>query len=323
MRLLFWVNDPREVLPSQTTSMLITTAIERGHEVWVCGVAHLSLDGRGRITARAHQVQTWPGELPPAQTLDVLTCEAVLIRTNPARDAERAAAHETALIFGEALEARGVVVLNRPAGIRTTRSKLFLATLPQRLRPRSTVSGDPAELLEVVTSSEEPCVAKPLLGTRGSDVFKLSKDDPNLKVILASLCAEGPALLQDFAPGAEQGDLRLLVLEGEPLQIEGDYACVQRVPGQRDWRSNIHCGGTPTQGAPTPEQLAAARELGQILLDQGVFLAGLDLIGPLAIELNVFSTGGLRDANRFFGRDFTVPILAALERRVATPSSNA
>ena len=320
MRLLFWVNDPSEVLPSQTTSMLITTAVARGHEVWVCGVAALALDGRGRITARAHRVQVWPGELGPPQVLDLLTCEAVLIRTNPARDAERAAAHETALIFGEALKARGLVVLNDPAGIRTTRSKLFLATLPQRLRPGSTVSGDPDVLIEAITASEAPCVAKPLLGTRGSDVFKLTADDPNLKAIVSSLCAAGPALLQDFAPGAEQGDLRLLVLEGEPLQIEGDYACVQRVPGQRDWRSNIHCGGTPTQGAPTPAQLEAARELGQILLERGVFLAGLDLIGPLAIELNVFSTGGLRDANRFFGRDFTVPIIAAVERRVSTPS---
>lgn len=321
MRLLFWVNDPREVVPSQTTSMLITTAIARGHEVWVCGVANLALDARGRITARAHRPDSWPGELGATEVLDVLTCEAVLIRTNPARDSERAAAHETALIFGEALQARGVVVLNDPAGIRTTRSKLFLATLPQRLRPRSRVSGDPAELIAEITASEEPCVAKPLLGTRGSDVFKLSADDPNLKAIVSSLCAQGPALLQDFAPGAEQGDLRLLVLEGEPLEINGDYACVQRVPGSRDWRSNIHCGGTPTQGTPTPEQLTAARELGQILLARGVFLAGLDLIGPLAIELNVFSTGGLRDANRFYGVDFTVPILAAVEKRVAAPTS--
>lgn len=322
MRLLFWVNDPREVKASQTTSMLISTAVRRGHEVWVCGVATLGLDGRGRIMAHAHPAAPWvPGEVTPAQLLDLLTCDAVMIRTNPARDATQAAAHETALIFGEALQERGVLVVNDPAGIRKTRSKLFLATLPARLRPRARVSSDPEVLLAAVVEGDAPCVAKPLLGTRGSDVFKLSPNDPNLKAILSSLCAQGPALLQDFAPGAEQGDLRLLVLEGEPLQIEGDYACVQRVPGKHDWRSNIHCGGTPTQNAPSPAQLTAARELGQILLARGVFLAGLDLIGSLAIELNVFSTGGLRDANRFFGRDFTVPILASLERRVSTPRS--
>jgi len=322
MRLLFWVNEPTEVKASQTTSMMISTAADLGHEVWVCGVSDLSLDGRGRIMGQARPANPWvPGDLAPSQSLDLLTCDAVMIRTNPARDAARAAMHETALVLGEALQARGVLVVNDPAGIRATRSKLFLATLPARLRPRARVSSDPDTLLAAVVEGGAPCVAKPLLGTRGSDVFKLTPDDPNLKAILSSLCAQGPALLQDFAPGAERGDLRLLVLEGEPLQIDGDYACVQRVPGERDWRSNIHCGGTPTQHEPSSAQLESARELGQILLAKGIFLAGLDLIGPLAIELNVFSTGGLRDANRFFGRDFTVPILAALERRVSTPGS--
>ncbi len=46
--------------------------------------------------------------------------------------------------------------------------------------------------------------------------------------------------------------------------------------------------------------------------DSGIQLAGIDLIGNKVIEFNVFSTGGLYDANQFAGLDFADLIVRAL-----------
>ena len=64
MRLVFWVNDVREVAAKQTTAMLIGSAAARGHEVTLCSVRDLSLD-RSRVVARGARVSA-PGDPAPS-----------------------------------------------------------------------------------------------------------------------------------------------------------------------------------------------------------------------------------------------------------------
>ncbi|MEZ6183876.1 MAG: hypothetical protein R3F62_02575 [Planctomycetota bacterium] len=322
MRIAFWVNDAHEVKTSQTTSMLILAAKGRGHEVWVVGIEDLGVDGRGRVVARAGKPlgarEDGRLEVGAPEALDLLTCDAVLIRTNPGRGG-RADMHSAALGLAELLEARNVRVLNHPAGLRKAASKLFLAGLPAHLRPRTAIGSRIDFLREFVEEADGPCVVKPLVGTRGQGVFKVSAHDPNLQAVLATLTESGPAMVQDYLPEAAAGDMRLIVLEGEPLAVGGRYAAVRRVPAKNDWRSNIHLGGHAIPAEPTPEQLAAGREMAQHLLGEGIVLAGLDLIGNRAVEINVFSTGGFRDANAHAELDYCQPVLDAFERRIQSP----
>jgi glutathione synthase len=325
MRLAFWINDLAELEAKQTTAMLMGTAVRRDHEVFVVAVADLQLRGAGSVTARARRVGSEVDAAAlrelraqePAD-LDHATLNGVLIRTNPGRAGAQGDWHDEVLGLAEILQGQGVVVLNDPGGLRRAKSKLFLAGLDTPHRPETLVARDEGALLAFLAEAARPCVAKPLIGTRGQGVFRLTREDPNARAILTMLCASGPVLVQHFAPGAEGGDLRLLVLEGEPLVHEGRVACVQRVPPAHEWRSNIHLGGQPEPGEPTPAQLSAAKDLGQRLLAEGIVFAGLDMIGDQAVELNVYSTGGLRDANRFSGLDFTHPVLAACEARIST-----
>ena len=55
----------------------------------------------------------------------------------------------------------------------------------------------------------------------------------------------------------------------------------------------------------------------------GLWLVGMDLIGEAIVELNVFSTGGLRDAEANTGADFSGRIVEALEQRVAARRAQA
>ena len=92
---------------------------------------------------------------------------------------------------------------------------------------------------------------------------------------------------------------------------------MRRVPPGDDFRSNVAVGGQPAQGDLTPGQRRSALAIGEQLVRDGIFLAGLDLIGDVAVEINVFSTGGLGDAGAFEGVDFIGPILDGIEERLA------
>ncbi|HZJ03412.1 MAG TPA: glutathione synthase, partial [Thermoleophilia bacterium] len=71
------------------------------------------------------------------------------------------------------------------------------------------------------------------------------ESDPNLKQIVAAILQDGYVTAQEFVPGADKGDLRLFLLDGELLQVDGTYAAFKRVPRGNDVRANISTGGKP------------------------------------------------------------------------------
>ena len=48
-----------------------------------------------------------------------------------------------------------------------------------------------------------------------------------------------------------------------------------------------------------------------------MFLVGVDIVGDKILEVNVFSPGNLESCSQLAGVDFSVPILEAIERKVA------
>lgn len=326
MRIGVMINSDLDLKARQTTAMLLHAILRRGNEGWVFGVADMMLVRGGAIRAVARRLPdapdvpsmlaAMPGSAP--QNIDVGELDAVMIRTSPGRDQGRAWAHETALGLLRLAAERNVVVLNSPDGLRRASSKLYLSSLPPEVRPDTVVSRDPAVLKAYVTSREGPTVLKPLLGTRGTDVFLLQPDDKsNINQIIDVLTRDGYAMAQAFVPEAVEGDTRVVMLAGEPLVVEEHAAAIRRVPGGGDFRSNVHVGGTATQGVLSEAARRVAVAIGPRLRRDGLFLVGMDLIGDKLIELNVFSPGGLFDAERFAGVSFTDRIIAAVEKRVA------
>ncbi|MCB9177780.1 MAG: hypothetical protein H6648_11550 [Caldilineae bacterium] len=213
---------------------------------------------------------------------------------------------------------------NAPAGLSRAASKLYLARLPAATRPRTLVASEAAALRGFVAEAPGPAVLKPLSGTRGAGVFRVTPEEPNLGAILESLLAAGPVMAQDWVPGAEAGDTRVLLLDGRPLELGGQLAAIRRVPAAGDFRSNLHAGGRAEPAALDAAARATLAAIGPGLVADGLRLVGVDLIGDQVIELNVFSTGGLRDAERFSGQDFSDRVVRALSQAppaAAPPSS--
>jgi glutathione synthase len=323
MKLLFVVNSIPDVVPTMTTAMLIRGAAERGDEVFVCGVdqLELSVDGRLRALAAKAPRSASPAELctalraAPVEAVDVEDCGAWLLRTNPARDT--AGAHGPALNLARAARERGVVVLNDPDGLVRAQSKLYLAErVPARFRPQTLVSRDAGRLAAFVKDSGGRCVLKPLSGTRGNDVFFVDERGDNLKQIISVVARSGYAMAQTFVPAAVDGDTRVVLLEGQILERGGHPAAIKRVPGKGDFRSNLHTGGKAEPAVITEGMRACVEAIGPSLVEDGLFLVGVDFVGDQVLEINVFATGGFRDAERFSGLDLIGDVLAAVERRV-------
>ena len=82
-------------------------------------------------------------------------------------------------------------------------------------------------------------------------------------------------------------------------------------------RSNIHAGGKLRQAEITDQHLQLAEIVRPKLVQDGMFLVGLDIVGDKLMEINVFSPGGLGSAQNFEKVNFSNAVLDALENKVA------
>ena len=325
MRVCFIVNDRRKPSIEQTTTLLISAALRRGHQVLVCGVGDLTCTDDGRLFAhgskpsesdRAALVRQLASSEPSRHALD--EHELVVIRTNPGRDESRRSQHLAVLRMLEGLEKRGARVINSPRGLSRALTKLSLLDLPANLRPRTMVTRDAAAIEALLDEESARVVIKPLEGSRGRDVFILEQAESraNVKQIIDVVLRQGYAMVQTFVPGAERGDVRVNVVCGEIVELDGRAAVVARVPGKHDFRSNLHAGGTAQAVAVTAAMREAVALIAPHLEREGLDHVGVDFVGGRILELNVFSPGGIYPSEQLYSRDFSGAIIEAFERRV-------
>jgi glutathione synthase len=81
-------------------------------------------------------------------------------------------------------------------------------------------------------------------------------------------------------------------------------------------RSNIHAGGKLAPAEIGESALRVAEIVRPKLVQDGMFLVGLDIVGEKLMEINVFSPGGLGSAQKFTKINFSRYVLGALERKV-------
>jgi glutathione synthase len=141
-------------------------------------------------------------------------------------------------------------------------------------------------------------------------------DLPNLNQMIDAVSRDGFVIAQQYLPAAEAGDMRLFMMNGRPLQVKGKYAAFRRVRRGGDMRSNIHAGGTLAAAQVDDAALRIAEIVRPKLVQDGMFLVGLDIVGDKLMEINVFSPGGLGSAQKFTGINFSKYVLGALERKV-------
>ena len=106
-------------------------------------------------------------------------------------------------------------------------------------------------------------------------------------------------------------------MNGEPLRHKGRYAAFRRVRSGGDMRSNLHAGGTLAKATLTDDDFRLAEIVRPKLVQDGMFLVGIDIVGDKLMEINVFSPGGLGSAQKLEGVNFNDAVVDSLERKVS------
>ena len=143
-----------------------------------------------------------------------------------------------------------------------------------------------------------------------------AKEAPNLNQMIEALSRDGYIVVQEYLAAAKDGDTRLFVVNGQPLERDGQYAAFRRVNESADMRSNMHAGGEAHAAKVTDEMLHLVEVVRPKLIQDGMFLVGLDIVGDKLMEVNVFSPGGLGSSEHLYQVDFTQPVIEALERKI-------
>lgn len=330
MKVAFFVNDVATEEAEYTTTRLAMATAKLEHEVWYVAVGDVGYHTDETMHAKGHRaVHVQGDELEPflSRAKEEERCagvvlddfDAVWLRNDTMEDMQdRPWAANVGVVFGQMLAARGVTVVNDPTGLSRAGSKLYLQEFPAEIRPRCIVTRNAEEIREFVAETGHT-VVKPLYGAKGKNVFMIDgKDDPNLAQMVEAVLLEGYAIAQEFVTGGEEGDLRLFLLDGELMHVNGAYAAVRRVPQGNDLRANISAGAKPEEANIGESELAVVRALKDRLVADGMFFVGIDLIGDKVVEINAESPGGLQSVEHFTGVDFGITVSEALERRAGS-----
>jgi len=330
MRIAFAVNDVQTEKPGYTTTRLALAAANRGHETWLMGMGDFVYEEDELVYASARaapktKYKTTEAYLSGLQGLgarqehiDVTDLDVLMLRNDPATDrGARSWAQSAGINFGRMAMQHGVIVVNDPNGLAKALNKSYFQLFPPEVRPATVISRRSTEIRSFIESRGGTAVLKPLAGSGGEGVFLVTRDMlSNLNQMVESISRDGYVVAQEYLEAAEEGDTRMFLMNGVPLRYKGRYAAFRRLRSGEDMRSNLHAGGRIAPAEITDMHLRIAEIVRPKLVQDGMFLVGLDIVGDKLMEINVFSPGGLGSARNFEKVNFATAVVIALERKV-------
>ena len=329
MRIRIVVNDVDTEVDRAATTVIATAACRREHEVYTAGVGELEYYADGRVGATARRgpgadvesqqayLDAVQGPDAPREQVSSRELDVIWLRHNPGEEAiSDARVEEAGIQFGQLALEHGVIVLNHPYSLSWATTKMYFQQFPEAVRPPTIITRSYERVAEFHAEHGPKVVVKPLMGYGGTDVFLVGEDADNLRQIVESIARKGYVIAQGFIPGAEAGDTRFFMVNGKPLVVDGKYAAVRRLAGEDDFRSNMSAGGRPAPAEIDDGILRLARIVGPKLVKDGIFFAGLDIVGDRLVEINTISAGGLNIAGKLQEVDFGGAVIEAVERKV-------
>jgi len=307
MNVCFLMYPWEKIDPQNDTSLaLIKECSKRGHGVALCTPANLTI--RNSVTNAFCTVVGRMDKVPNSlksfynkaeireEMLPLAGFDAIFFRANPPLD-------PIMLNFLDSVK-DDVFIINSLEGMRVANNKLYTAAFGDahsNIIPNTHVSKNKKYLVRQIRESKaDKMILKPLNGFGGSGVILIEKSAmSNINSLLdfyitSSDGSSNYVILQDYIEGADQGDVRILLLNGEPV------GAMKRVPGNDDHRSNVSAGGSVQKHNLTKAEKALCKQIGPKLVKDGLYFVGIDVIGGKLVEVNVMSPGGITYMNKVY-----------------------
>jgi len=313
-----FVMDPLEkVNPNKdTTYYIMLAACERGHQVFYLDQRDIWVRDRCVFAAIArvdvHNDMKTPFTRHDPQAMSLSAMDVVMVRTDPPFD--RTYLYTTLLLD---LLPPSTLVVNQPSGLRNWNEKLAAVHFPD-WTPSTLITQNAERILEFLDEFGK-ITLKPIDGFAGKGIVFLDKDSPNLDQLIYLMTNTGRrrVIAQEYLHAAREGDKRILLLNGEPM------GGILRLHAEGKELNNLDAGGTAHPTELTPRDLEICAALKQDLIKEGVFFAGIDILGGQLIEINVTSPTGLQQLCRFAGEPFHHRIIQALEEKLPAHNQKA
>lgn len=282
-----YIIDPLASLDvkTDTTLAIMEEAGRRGIKNFVCEIQDILLRD-GQVHFWSAPVELSPGYQNPPAYLAAKTTKsannfaAIFMRKDPPVDEKFLAA----LLMLRCHDSQKTVMINQPEGLLIANEKLFGLKIASHCFPPTIVASNKDLLLDFALQHGR-VVLKPLYGAGGFGVLVMEKGDGNLMSALGLLTASfsRPVIIQSFIENARLGDKRIIVLGGKAI------GAIMRMPSPHDHRANFHAGGSPIPAEITERDLAIVKAIEPSLLELGLHLVGIDVIGGYLTEINVTS----------------------------------
>jgi len=247
----------------------------------------------------------WGGLSPCRHFLSAF--DAVVVRSMPPGSLEQVVFRMD--VLGRA-ETAGTVVVNPPRALEAAVDKYLASAKLQAaglLVPATSVCQTVEQALEAFEALGGDVVLKPLFGSEGRGMTRLTDPAVALRVFSALARLQAVLYLQQFVPHPGY-DYRLLVLDDRVLAIKRT--------NPHDWRTNVARGAVAEAFHPPREMVLLARHAAQTL---GARWAGVDLLPGLdgqLYTLEVNAVPGWRAVAAAHHIDVAAIVLAQLEQWV-------
>ena len=280
------VMDPIESInfKKDSTLAMMLEAQSKNHHIFYITTNSLFIEsGIAYATTSKIQLRDDPADwftLEEEKVMRLAELDSILMRQDPPFNSDYI--YNTYVL--EMAQREGVNIFNNPRSLRDCNEKVFATEFPQCCTKHLVTSKK--NLLTDFVIEHKDTVIKPLDGMGGASIFRLKSHDPNLNVILETITdhfAE-KVMIQEYIPEISEGDKRILVINGEPVG-----AAIARIPAEGELRGNLAAGASAVARSLTDRDMWICNEVAPSLVEKGLLLVGLDIIGDYLTEINVTS----------------------------------
>ena len=267
-----------------STYAMMAEAAKRGHHIHAFEQKDMAIES-GRVVAEIKRIELTGDahdwfRIKDAKASGLQEFDAVVMRKDPPFDME----YIYATYLLELAEQSGARIFNKPAAIRSHNEKLTIAQFPEFTVPTLVASDE--KRLRAFQQEHKEVILKPLDGMGGAGIFRVTADGMNLGSIIETLTQNGTRtiMIQRYIPEIVEGDKRVLLIGGKVVP----YA-LARIPQGGEVRGNLAAGGRGEARPLSARDRAIGEALAPRLLERGLLLVGLDVIGDYLTEVNVTS----------------------------------
>ena len=230
--------------------------------------------------------------------------DAILMRQDPPFDMDYV--NNTYIL--EAATKLGVKVFNNPRALRDNNEKLAILDYPSLIT--DTIVSSSKEIIKDFIHKNSEVVIKPLGLMGGEGIKRLHHEDSDLLETLDLIDQKKEKMMiQKFIPEVFEGDKRVILISGKDCGFS-----VTRIPQGDDFRGNLAAGGKAEVRELNDRDLEIVNAIKPKLIEKGILVAGIDILGSFLTEINITSPTCFRELYDQQGINLAKDLIEQIEK---------